>query len=92
MNYIQNKNPGHNRFFNRDRQFTRNAPPGRNIHQTEMEEAKEENPPKPSPKPKTAESQEDPTKERAASIKAILGTLKPEEQDAVFNLLAEEGF
>ena len=46
----------------------------------------------PSPKPKVAESQADPTKERAASIKAILGTFKPEEQDAVFNLLAEEGF
>ena len=68
-------------------------PPGRNIRQTETEEAKEdENPPKPPPKPKAAEPQADPTKEKAASIKAILGTLKPEEQDAVFNLLAEEGF
>ena len=68
-------------------------PPGRNIYQTETEEAKkEEYPPKPPPKPKAAESQANPTKERAASIKAILGTLKPEEQDAVFNLLVEEGF
>ena len=68
-------------------------PPGRNIRQTETEEAKEEeNPPKPPPKPRAAELQTDPTKERAASIRAILSTLKPEEQDTVFNLLAEEGF
>ena len=92
-NYAQNKNPGRNRFFNRDRQFTRNIPPGRSIRQTETEEAKEEeNPPKPPPKPRAAEPQTDPTKERAASIRAILSTLKPEEQDTVFNLLAEEGF
>ena len=92
-NYTQNKNSGRNRFFNQDRQFTRNAPLGRNIRQTEMEGAKEEeNPPKPPPKPKAAEPQADPTKEKVASIKVILGTLKPEEQDAVFNLLAEEGF
>ena len=92
-NYMPNKNPGRNRFVNRDRQFTRNMPLGRNIRQTETEEAKkEESPPKPPPKPKAAEPQADPTKEKATSIKVILGTLKPEEQDAVFNLLAEEGF
>ena len=68
-------------------------PPSRNIYQTETEEAKEkENPPKPPPKSKVAEPQVDPIKKRAASIKVILSTLKPEEQDAVFNLLAEEGF
>ena len=41
---------------------------------------------------KEEEAPVDPTKERAASIRTILKSLKPEEQDAVFNLLAEEGF
>ena len=42
--------------------------------------------------PKEEETPVDPTKEQVASIRTILKSLKPEEQDAVFNLLAEEGF
>ena len=42
--------------------------------------------------PKEEEAPVDPTKERAASIRTILKSLKPEEQDTIFNLLVEEGF
>ena len=41
---------------------------------------------------KEEEAPVDPTKEQVTSIKTILKSLKPEEQNTVFNLLAEEGF
>ena len=92
-----NRNQERGSFFNRNNRFApRYNNQGKNIRQTETTEAKpvekqEETTPKPVPK-EEEEAPVDPTKEQAASIRTILKFLKPEEQDAVFNLLAEEGF
>ena len=93
---MSNRNPERGSFFNKNNRFTsRYNNQGKNIRQTETVEAKEvEKQEEKAPKQtqKEEEAPVDPTKKRAASIRTILKSLKPEEQDAVFNLLAEEGF